>query len=851
MPDTLDRRTVFFSAGSVFFLSLFVLSYQIGLMKGLSTVNYSHFANLIISLALLGFGTSGTFLVLFPLRKRLNPRTVVPVFFVLLIVSIPLAYYAAVNLDLDIQYLFYSYRQILLFLLHVFLLFLPFFFTAVLIAVSFSLYTEKIPLLYGANLFGSGLGGILVLGVMTFVAPVYLPFRLLSMVFPAVILWVMGNPPQKRWPAAAGLIAALIFVTAWSIVTPGIRSDPYKDISFIRRLERQGDARLVYSDTGPAGTVELYESPSFHHTFFASPGTRHVPPEQLMIMKNGNAAGFVFRTDRIDEAAVMADTPQSIPYRLLSEMGEVEGGPSAAGLGDVLILGETGGANLWLALMYGARSVTLVQESPDLVEIWREVLPGLGTEIFLREKVRIVAENPRLFLKRSGRSFDIIHLAGTEAMPAVQPGLYTSSENYLLTVEGIGECLRLLNPSGCITITRGMQTPPKDNIKILSLFEAAHRNRAAARAGEAPAAGRHVLQSKNYLAVNTLLFRNSVSKAFLGEYLEILDSLGMDAEWYPGIESSAVRQRHVVPGPEGSSYSYYHQAAREILTGNAEGFIRSWRFAVDAPTDDRPYFHNFFLWRSARSIIDAYGSRWFRSSELGYLLLVFTFAGIGIAAFVFILLPLLIRRSRERRGDTKGRGGMYLFFGCIGIGFMLVEMVNIHKLGVFLGNPVVSVAAVITSILVFSGIGSTLQGMIPLVPGRRIGIAGAAVTVLFGVSLVSFNPLVNILAGTGLAVRFTASVLFIAPYSFFMGWFFASGIEILHRAGDDAGVPLAWGINGFASVAAAPLATLLSMEIGFTLVLVCAAGLYIAAASIGFLTGTGGPVNERPARLSL
>ncbi|MFW5769246.1 MAG: hypothetical protein ACOCYA_04230, partial [Spirochaetota bacterium] len=92
---------------------------------------------------------------------------------------------------------------------------------------------------------------------------------------------------------------------------------------------------------------------------------------------------------------------------------------------------------------------------------------------------------------------------------------------------------------------------------------------------------------------------------------------------------------------------------------------------------------------------------------------------------------------------------------------------------------------------------------------------------------------------------------FIAPYSFFMGWFFASGIEILHRAGDDAGVPLAWGINGFASVAAAPLATLLSMEIGFTLVLVCAAGLYIAAASIGFLAGTGGPVNERPVRPSL
>jgi hypothetical protein len=187
---------------------------------------------------------------------------------------------------------------------------------------------------------------------------------------------------------------------------------------------------------------------------------------------------------------------------------------------------------------------------------------------------------------------------------------------------------------------------------------------------------------------------------------------------------------------------------------------------------------------------------------------------------------------------------MLLYFGFIGLGFMLVEMVTIHKLGVFLGNPVISISAVITSILVFSGMGSTLQGRLSVEPGRRIVIAGTAAVVLFGVSLVSFDPFVNLLAGAGLWVRFAASVAFIAPYSFFMGWFFASGIEILHRSGKGDAVPLAWGINGFASVAAAPLATLLSMEIGFTLVLVCAAVLYLVAASIGALNG--GAFSARP-----
>ena len=56
----------------------------------------------------------------------------------------------------------------------------------------------------------------------------------------------------------------------------------------------------------------------------------------------------------------------------------------------------------------------------------------------------------------------------------------------------------------------------------------------------------------------------------------------------------------------------------------------------------------------------------------------------------------------------------------------------------------------------------------------------------------------------------------------------------LNRVADDAPdfIPWAWGINGFASVMSASLATLLAIELGFTAVVLLALGLYATAAAI-------------------
>lgn len=73
------------------------------------------------------------------------------------------------------------------------------------------------------------------------------------------------------------------------------------------------------------------------------------------------------------------------------------------------------------------------------------------------------------------------------------------------------------------------------------------------------------------------------------------------------------------------------------------------------------------------------------------------------------------------------------------------------------------------------------------------------------------------------------TVLLVAPLAFCLGMPFPFGLARL-AARAEALVPWAWGINGFASVTATLLATLLAMHWGQTAVVLIAAALYGIAA---------------------
>jgi len=80
-------------------------------------------------------------------------------------------------------------------------------------------------------------------------------------------------------------------------------------------------------------------------------------------------------------------------------------------------------------------------------------------------------------------------------------------------------------------------------------------------------------------------------------------------------------------------------------------------------------------------------------------------------------------------------------------------------------------------------------------------------------------------AGLSFQLKFILSLVLIALPGFFMGMPFPMGIKKLSVA-NEINLPWAWGINGCMSVISAALATLLTVEMGFTVVMLLAAVAY-------------------------
>ncbi|MCC5940113.1 MAG: hypothetical protein JJU37_01110 [Balneolaceae bacterium] len=794
------------SAVSIFFVSIAVIALQLMLMRALSVSHYYHFSYLVISTALLGFGASGTFLALFFDRLKNNFSLWNLLFHFLFLISIPVSYSLAQSLPLDTQYVLYSNEQLMLLIGYNLLIFIPFFFGGTIIGFMLSYFKKEVPELYGSNLIGSGLGGIVAIGMMFFFPAHQLPLLIAPIVFIAMIFFYISARPGSK-PALIILVLGVAGSLYAVLSDPPQQIDPYKSLAHFQQLERQDDATHIEQRFGPRGQIDVYSSPTFHHTLFASPLATTLPPQQLALLIDGEVAGTIFSISDETDAAIMDFTPQSLPYRLTETP-------------DVLLLGEVGGVNIWLAKRMGARSITVVQSNPQLLTLYEETLTDLGGAAFFDERVTVVSEDPRLFLERTDQQFDLIHLVAGEATATGSGGLQGLNEDYLLTTEAIARARSLLTDQGMISITRGIQSPPRDNIKILSLFADA----VSQFSNQSP--GEHLLISRNYLAANTILTKEPVSVDLIERFIGEVQNQQLDIEYYPGVRSDDLEQMNLIEGPDDKPYSYIHQAVLEILLGDANAFYDDWAYNVSAPTDDKPYFQDFFKWSSLGLFLETYGDEWFQRLELGYVLLLITFIQLAVAALLLIIVPLLFRLQTYRA--APGKMPTFIYFFAIGTGFMFVEITFIQIFIRFLGDPIVSVSAIFTSILVFSGLGSLSQKWLGLLAVHRIRIAVAAILLTTAAILLFSNAILSIFIGAGIVTRYIVTVLMLMPVSFFLGWMFPSGMEILEKRSSGL-IPWAWGINGFASVTSAPLAIMLSMSIGFSQVILLGLAFYLVA----------------------
>jgi hypothetical protein len=151
----------------------------------------------------------------------------------------------------------------------------------------------------------------------------------------------------------------------------------------------------------------------------------------------------------------------------------------------------------------------------------------------------------------------------------------------------------------------------------------------------------------------------------------------------------------------------------------------------------------------------------------------------------------------------------------------------------------------LSSFLVFAGLGSAWSESLAakLERGGRSPVAIAVSGIgVFTILYVILLPLIfQRCIGYSDPVKIVISMVLIAPLAIGMGMPFPLGLKKVAATAPNF-IPWAWGINGFASVMSAVLATLLAIEFGFIFVIIVALVFYaIAALIFAGSTGTTSP----------
>lgn len=146
---------------SISLLSCSMVAFQIALMQILSICQWNHFAYMVISVAMLGFGASGSVLAFLKkyLILKIETNLAILMFFTSLSITGILFLSGTVFGGFDSYLVFYQKSHYLNLVCSYLMLFVPFFLGASAIGLAYCHYASNIGRLYFADLAGSGMGG--------------------------------------------------------------------------------------------------------------------------------------------------------------------------------------------------------------------------------------------------------------------------------------------------------------------------------------------------------------------------------------------------------------------------------------------------------------------------------------------------------------------------------------------------------------------------------------------------------------------------------------------------------------------------------------------------------------------
>jgi hypothetical protein len=804
----IDRRTYL----GLFLASFAALMCEVALTRLFSFSLWYHFAYMTISVALLGYGAAGSAYYAFPSLRGPSPERILGLGAVGAAVLFALCLAIVSTVPFDPSRLFpggqFAWRAepIQYVYLTVFYLAVtaPFFAVGLCITVLLSQAPRRIPQLYFADLLGAGAGCFAaVMLLMPLGAPGVIALGT-SLLAVAGFLFAWRQPRLRLWVAVAGLIVAGVIVPFSRAVD--IRPSETK---FATQILADPNIERLARHWNPVYRVDVFggKNSPLHHGRFAAWGVSErfedKGPENLFITYDGDATTLMYRFGGdFDTLEILDHSMLRLPYLFLEKP-------------EVLVIGAGGGVDLLTALKNGARQVTGIELNAVTVRLLKHDFVDYNGNVFNRPDVTLRVDEGRNFVRRGKKQYDLIQITGIDTLAAVYSGAYVLSESYLYTVEAMHEYLDHLSEDGVLAMVRGdwriKDRPPLQILRLLTLTVEALEQRGI----EDPS--RHIMLS-----------------LWHGEDFSTFPIFSMLVGRSPFTEEQIARVReHLVKEAfrpwhfPGSRFDNFASRLLHLTRDQRDQFLTSYPFNLEPPTDDRPFFFNFLKWRNLVDHVRARADYTFAS---GQLVLGVILVQCALFAALLILAPLLRLRVRRIGGD---RAPYLVYFACLGVGFIFIEISYIQRFTLFLGSPVFSLSVILASLLVFSGMGSYLSGQLRSLERPSAALARLVVLlcVLNGIYIAGLPSLFDAFLGNPLWVRIGVATALLAPAGLVMGAFLPVGMRVLTARAPEA-IPWAWAANGVASVVGATLSIVLAMGIGFRLVNLVALGIYLVGVAL-------------------
>ncbi len=796
----------------LFCTSASVLAYEILLMRLLSISLWYHFAYMVISLALLGFGASGSFLFLLSRRVYRNMDAWLVILAGAASLSFPLAFSLSQQIGLDPLQLVWQNKEWVRMFATYLVMAVPFLLSGGIVGIILSAAGRDVPRLYAADLLGAGFGCMAIVPAL-YLGPPWALLPLLSGLVLAGAGWCCMRTTWGRKGILVLPVSGTLILACYVLLPPVPQIHHTKAFPMTMAFP---DARVEAEREGPLGLIHVVgsslirEVPGLSLNYgLDGKGQQGTLPQQKAIFSDGDGVSTItrFKGD-LNELEHLDFTTMALPYNVRHPQ-------------KVLVIGAGGGADVLLSLRHSALKIVALEANPQVAELMTGPFADFSGHLYSKPEVKLLIREARQFLHETEERFDLIQLSLLDSFGGSAGGLYAATETYLYTREAFALYLSRLSDPGILAVTRWLKLPPRDSLRVFSTALSALRE-----AGISEKPEEHIVFIRSWKTSTILISRTPFTSKEIERVTTFCDRRSFDVGYYAGMKEDMANRYDVL------KEAYYFKGATSLAGSEAETFLEDYIFDVSPATDDRPYFSHFFRWDKALTLLQQLRREALPFVEIGYILIIATLVQAVIAGGALILLPLLgLRRTVEwARGGLSAQEvlGTLFYFGSIGFAFMFLEMALLPKYILLLSHPIYSTAVVLGAVLVFAGCGSLT---VRHVESKSLWIAVTCVCAWVLVQALLEERLFAWALGWPFGGRLALTVVMVGALSFFLGWPFPMGLrEISGRF--PSLVPWAWGINGCASVIGAVLGKMISMSAGLRMTMLVAALLYLFSALV-------------------